>query len=249
MAADNAGWGYQRIAGELLNLGHHVSPSTVRNILLAAGLNPAPRRTGPTWTQFLTAQAAGILALDFFHVDTVLLSRIYVLFGIEHATRRVHLLGLTHHPTAAWTIQQARNLLIDLQMRLRFVIRDRDSKYTTAFDAVFETDGATVIKTPPQAPGQRDLRTLDIHAAPRVHRPHAHLQRTTPTTRPPPLYRALQRTPTAPRPPQTTTRPASTSQCQRHPHPPTENPERAHQRIHDGRMTRIPPAHIAQPSS
>jgi transposase InsO family protein len=152
MAAENAGWGYQRIAGELLNLGHRVSPSTVRNILLAAGLNPAPRRTGPTWTQFLTAQAEGILALDFLHIDTVLLRRIYVLFGIEHATRRVHLLGLTHHPTAAWTIQQARNLLMSLQMPLRFVIRDRDSKYTTAFDAIFEADGTTVIKTPPQAP-------------------------------------------------------------------------------------------------
>jgi transposase InsO family protein len=152
MAEENPGWGYQRIAGELLNLGHRVSPSTVRNIFLAAGLDPAPRRTGPSWTQFLTAQAAGILALDFLHVDTVLLSRIYVLFGIEHATRRVHLLGLTHHPSAAWTIQQARNLLMDLQMPLRFVIRDHNSKHTTAFDAVFEAHGATVIKTPPRAP-------------------------------------------------------------------------------------------------
>jgi transposase InsO family protein len=212
MAADNAGWGYQRIAGELLNLGHRVSPSTVRNILLKAGLDPAPRRTGPTWTQFLTAQAQAILALDFFHIDTVLLSRIYVLFGIEHATRRVHLLDITHHPTAAWTIQQARNLLMDLQMPLRFVIRDRDAKYTTTFDAIFEADGATVIKTPPQAPRanaicERWISTLRRECTDRMliynqrhlrhvlrqylahynqHRPHRALHRRPPVPPPPP---------------------------------------------------------------
>jgi putative transposase len=105
LAAENSGWGYQRIVGELLGLGYHVSPSTVRNILIKAGLDPAPRRGGPTWTQFLTAQAHGILALDYLHIDTVLLTRIYVLFGIEHATRRVHILGFTQHPSAAWTLQ------------------------------------------------------------------------------------------------------------------------------------------------
>jgi hypothetical protein len=102
LARENPHWGYQRIAGELLGLGHRLSSSTVRAILLRAGLPPAPRRTGPSWRQFLTAQAHGILAVDFLHIDTVLLKRIYVFFGIEHATRRVHLLGLTEHPASRW---------------------------------------------------------------------------------------------------------------------------------------------------
>jgi hypothetical protein len=152
LARENPRWGYQRIAGELLGLGHRLSPSTVRTILLHAGLPPAPRRTGPTWHQFLIAQAQGILAVDFLHLDTVLFKRIYVFFGIEHATRRVHLLGLTQHPTGPWVIQQARNLLMDLHTLFRFLIRDRDAKYTTGFDAVFHAEGTEIIKTPIQVP-------------------------------------------------------------------------------------------------
>ncbi|MGH3630127.1 MAG: integrase core domain-containing protein [Sciscionella sp.] len=124
----------------------------MRTILRHAGLPPAPQRTGPTWRQFLTAQARGILAVDFLHIDTILGTRIYVLVGIEHATRRVHLLGLTQHPTGPWVTQQARNLLMDLQAPFRFLIRDRDSKYTPSIDAVFTSEGIQIVKTPIQAP-------------------------------------------------------------------------------------------------
>ena len=112
-----------------MKLGVTVAPSTVWEILRAAGIGPAPRRSGPTWRQFLHAQAAGILAVDFLHVDTVLLKRIYVLVFIEHGTRRMHLGGVTTHPTGDWTVQQARNFALTLGERfedIRFLVRDRD---------------------------------------------------------------------------------------------------------------------------
>jgi hypothetical protein len=136
-------------------LGHTIAPSTVWQILHAAGIDPAPRRTGPSWREFLTAQAEGILAADFFHIDTITGRRLYALAFLEPGTRRLHITGVTAHPTAQWALQQARNLTADLDTRmesLRFLLRDRDSKYTDAFDAVFEAEGLEVLLSAPQAP-------------------------------------------------------------------------------------------------
>ena len=155
MAADNPGWGYRRIHGELVGLGHRIAPSTVWLILRRAGVDPAPRRTGQSWRQFLAAQAEGILACDFAHVETVLLNRLYLLFVIELATRRVWLLGVTARPDGAWVTQCARNLLMDLGDRVAafgYLIRDRDTKFTAAFDAVFTAEAIRIFRTPVRAP-------------------------------------------------------------------------------------------------
>ena len=155
LAKENPLWGYRRIHGELTKLGLAVAPSTVWAILHAAGIDPAPRRSGPTWRQFLHAQAAGILAVDFLHVDTVLLRRLYVLIFIEHGTRRMHLGGVTSHPTGEWTVQQARNLALTLDEQfdaIRFLIHDRGSNFTASFDAVFQATGARILRSAIQAP-------------------------------------------------------------------------------------------------
>ena len=155
MATENPTWGHRRVQGELIRLGHRIAASTVWQILHDAGLDPAPRRSGPTWRQFLTTQAKAVLAVDFVHVDTVLLRRIYALIAVEHGSRRAHLLGVTAHPTGAWTTQAARNLLMDLTDRatsITFLLRDHDSRFTRAFDAVFAADGIQILTSPPGAP-------------------------------------------------------------------------------------------------
>jgi Integrase core domain. len=147
--------GHRRIQGELARLGHQVAPSTVWEILNAAGIDPAPRRSGPTWRQFLSAQAHAMIACDFFTVDTIVLKRLYVLVFIEHSSRTLHPAGVTANPTGAWVAQQARNLAMELGSRietLRFLVRDRDTKFIAAFDEVFRACGVRIIKTPVQAP-------------------------------------------------------------------------------------------------
>jgi putative transposase len=148
LARENPGWGYRRIHGELAGLGVKVAASTVWEILKANGINPARRRTGPAWSQFLRSQADAILASDFFMVDLPGGTQAYVLAVIEHATRRIRILGVTPHPTGAWTTQQARNLIMDLgdqADRVKFMIRDRGSNFTTASGAVLADAGIQTV--------------------------------------------------------------------------------------------------------
>jgi hypothetical protein len=140
LAHENPLWGYRRVYGDLTKLSLTIAPSTIYEILRGAGIDPAPRRDGPTWRQFLHAQAAGILAVDFLSVGTVALNRLYVLVFIEYSARWMHI-GITAHPAGAWTVQQARNLAPDLGGQVgdfRFLIRGRGSNFTAAFDAVFQ---------------------------------------------------------------------------------------------------------------
>ena len=160
LARENESWGYRRIHGELAGLGITVAPSTVWQILKNAGIDPAPRREGPGWAEFLRSQAQGILALDFFTADLLNGTKVYVLAVIEHGTRRIRVLGATEHPVQAWVVQQARNLLMDLGdagTRVKFVLHDRDASLTAAFDEVFHAAGARIIRAAVQAPRMNSI--------------------------------------------------------------------------------------------
>ena len=214
VARENPRWGYQRIVGELKSLGATVSTTTVRTWLRAAGLGPAGRRQGMTWREFIRTHRQSLLAVDFVTVDTIWLQRLYVLFFIEVGSRRVHLTGCTPNPTGLWVTQQAWHLTWTLGGRaepVRFLIRDRDQKFTSAFDDVFRSEGIEILRTPfraPQANGvaERFVRTLRsecldwilIRGAPHLehvlrvfvehyngHRPHRALRLTPPQPRSP----------------------------------------------------------------
>jgi transposase InsO family protein len=212
-AKENPNWGYRRIHGELATVGIALAPSSVWAILRHHGIDPSSGRTGPTWAEFLKSQASSMLACDFFTVDTVLLRRLYVLFFIELDTRRVYVSGITANPTGAWVTQQARNLamvLAERARRVRFLVRDRDAKFTASFDEVFRSERIRIIRTPVRAPRAnafaerfvgtirrecldrmliRTRRQLELVLAEYVdhyntHRPHRSLDQTAPLSRP-----------------------------------------------------------------
>jgi len=178
MARENETWGYQRVQGELRKLGNRVGASTIRRTLKLRRIPPAPlRATDTSWRRFLRTQASSMLAVDFVHVDcAVTLKRIYVFFAVEVRSRYLHILGTTSHPTGAWTTQQARNLLMDLDGRaatFRFLVRDRASQFTTSFDAVLAGAGIDTVKDPAAlSAGELLRRTLRLDRQNRTHRPH-----------------------------------------------------------------------------
>jgi len=161
-------WGYRSIQGELMKLGIRLAGSTIARILRDHDLGPAPRRGGPTWRAFLKAQASHIVATDFFTVDTLMLKRLYLLFFVELGRRRVWITGVTDHPLGAWVTQQARNVTGDLEdegIEVKFLLRDRDTKYVSNFDTVFTSAGAQVLRTPFRTPNanahaERFVRTI-----------------------------------------------------------------------------------------
>jgi putative transposase len=166
LGRENPRWGCLRIQGELRKLGIRVGATTIRSLLRRSGLGPAPRRIGPSWSEFLRAQAQGMWATDFFKVETAWLRTLYVLFFVELGSRRVRLAGVTANPDSAWMRQQARNLAIDDRLeKVRFLLHDRDAKFSGPFDEIIRSEGVRVIKTPVRAPranavAERWVRTV-----------------------------------------------------------------------------------------
>ncbi|MGD0377874.1 MAG: hypothetical protein ABSB01_25280 [Streptosporangiaceae bacterium] len=191
LARENPEWGYRRIHGELAGLGIKVAASTVWEILKASGIDPGRRQTGPTWSQFLRSQAEAILACDFFTVDLLDGTQAYVLAVIEHASRRIRILGITLHPTGDWTTQQARNLVMDLgeqAHRARFMIRDRGSNFTAAFDAVLADAGIRTVLCNIQTPRMNAIAERWIGGMPpRTPGPHPRLEPDPSATDPAPV--------------------------------------------------------------
>jgi len=261
MAQDNPSWGHRRIQGEPAKPGHRIAYATVWQILTAARIDPAPRRSGPTWQQILTTQARTMIATDFFSIATVLPQRLYVLVSIEHHTRRLHIAGITANPDAAWTAQQARNPAMNMSARLedmRLLIRDHGGQFTAQFDAVFEDCGLQILKSPPQAaPGELDLRTDDQDTTPRTARPDPDHRPGTPAHRPgrirPPLQHGAPASRHRPTRPARRPRPASHHRRQpgHRPDPPKIRPRRPHKRASDSCLktarSHRPDARIAFP--
>jgi hypothetical protein len=208
LATENPRWGYQRIKGELAGPDYQASASSVRRVLRAHGVGPAPRRASTTWSAFIGQQASAIVACDFFTVDSVWLTRYHVLFFIEVEARRVHLLGTTTNPTGEWVTQQAGHLASNLDEAGRVVahvIRDREAKFTRSFDEVWRSVGAEVIRTPVRAPNAN--ASLNAGSGPSVGNASTTSSSSASSswTRPRHLRRALQHPPVAPRPRATTT--------------------------------------------
>jgi putative transposase len=242
LARENPTWGHRRIHGELVGLGYRVAAATVWNVLRRARLDPAPRRTGPSCSEFCRAQAKTMLACDFFTVDTVLLRRVYVFFVLEVGTRRVHVLGVTPHPTGEWVTQQARNLMLVLGERLhgfRFLVRDRDTKFTVAFDALFTDADISVLRSPPQAP-KANAHAVGQHHPPRVPGSNIDLHRATAHPRSGRVRNARQRSPAPSRSRATIAHQASRGSIAPRPTSaaPNADPRRSDQRIPPRRLTR-----------